>query len=104
MKLRLILLLTFVLLTITKDERWLSVSEVSERFGIPIQTLYDWRRRRYGPRGVRMGRVVRVAESGCLRSGRSGCVLGRGRMPAPGGRNRVPRSGVSRACVGFPQL
>ena len=41
------------------DERWLSIGEVSERFGMPVQTLYDWRRRGYGPRAVRLGRGER---------------------------------------------
>lgn len=41
------------------DERWLTIGELSERFSVPVQTLYDWRQRSYGPRAVRLGRGER---------------------------------------------
>jgi predicted DNA-binding transcriptional regulator AlpA len=59
MRLRLLVLLTSVMLTAAAGERWLSITELAERWGMPVQTLYDWRKRRYGPQGVRLGRGVR---------------------------------------------
>jgi Helix-turn-helix domain len=37
------------------DEIWLDISELSARLNIPVETLRDWRKRRYGPPGVRFG-------------------------------------------------
>lgn len=33
--------------------------EVSEYYGVPVQTLYVWRHRGIGPRGSKVGRHVR---------------------------------------------
>jgi predicted DNA-binding transcriptional regulator AlpA len=59
MRLRLLFLFMLALLSAAADERWLSMSELAERFGMPIQTLYDWKRRGYGPKAVRLGRGPR---------------------------------------------
>ena len=40
-------------------ERLLTITELSEMLGIPIDTLYGWRHRGEGPRGYRIGRHVR---------------------------------------------
>lgn len=40
-------------------ERLLTVSDVSEMLGIPVDTLYGWRHRGQGPQGYRVGRHVR---------------------------------------------
>ena len=40
-------------------ERLLTINELSEMLGIPIDTLYGWRHRGEGPQGYRIGRHVR---------------------------------------------
>jgi excisionase family DNA binding protein len=35
------------------------VKEVAEYLGVPVQTVYQWRTKDYGPPGVRVGRYVR---------------------------------------------
>jgi excisionase family DNA binding protein len=35
------------------------VKEVAEYLGVPEQTLYQWRTRRYGPPGRRVGKYVK---------------------------------------------
>lgn len=37
----------------------LSVDDLSEVLGVPVNTLYQWRCKGYGPRGLRMGKYVR---------------------------------------------
>ena len=36
-----------------------TVEEVAEFYGIPVQTLYQWRHRRIGPRAAKVGRHLR---------------------------------------------
>lgn len=45
-------------------ERLLTISELSEMLGIPVDTLYGWRHRGQGPQGYRVGRHVRYRRSG----------------------------------------
>lgn len=33
--------------------------QVAEHLGVPVSTLYQWRTRGVGPRGIRVGRHVR---------------------------------------------
>jgi len=40
-------------------ERLLTVHEVAEMLGVPVQTIYQWRQKSYGPRGVRVGKHLR---------------------------------------------
>ena len=40
-------------------ERLLTVNDLSEMLGIPVDTLYGWRHRGQGPQGYRVGRHVR---------------------------------------------
>lgn len=40
-------------------ERLLTLVELSEMLGIPVDTLYGWRHRGEGPQGYRIGRHVR---------------------------------------------
>jgi excisionase family DNA binding protein len=40
-------------------ERLLTVQELAEYLGVPVATLYQWRHRREGPPGFRVGRHVR---------------------------------------------
>lgn len=44
-------------------ERLLTISELSEMLGIPVDTLYGWRHRGQGPQGYRVGRHVRYRRS-----------------------------------------
>ncbi len=44
-------------------ERLLTLSEVADYIGVPLQTLYGWRSRGEGPRGIRCGKHVRVHRS-----------------------------------------
>jgi len=37
----------------------MTIHDLSDYLGIPVNTLYQWRSKHYGPRGVRMGRYVR---------------------------------------------
>lgn len=41
------------------DNRLLSAEELAEYLGVPKATLYQWRYRREGPRGFRVGRHIR---------------------------------------------
>lgn len=40
-------------------ERLWTVQDVADYLGVPVRTLYDWRRRDYGPRARRVGRYLR---------------------------------------------
>ncbi len=41
-------------------ERLLTLPEVADHLGVPLQTVYQWRSRGDGPRGIKVGRHVRV--------------------------------------------
>ena len=41
-------------------DRLLTLPEVAEYIGVPLQTIYQWRSRGEGPRGIRCGKHVRV--------------------------------------------
>lgn len=40
------------------DRLW-SIEDLSEFLGVPVQTLYAWRKNGTGPKGIRVGRYVR---------------------------------------------
>jgi excisionase family DNA binding protein len=40
-------------------EKLWSIEEVADMLGIPTSTLYSWRTKGYGPRGMRIGKYVR---------------------------------------------
>jgi excisionase family DNA binding protein len=40
------------------DETW-GPKEVSKYLGVPVQTIYQWRTKKYGPPGRRVGKRVR---------------------------------------------
>jgi excisionase family DNA binding protein len=40
------------------DKLW-GIKDVAEYLDIPLQTLYQWRSRGYGPPGIRLGRHVK---------------------------------------------
>jgi excisionase family DNA binding protein len=41
------------------NARLMTAAEVAEHLGVPVATLYQWRYRREGPRGLRVGRHLR---------------------------------------------
>lgn len=45
------------------SERLWTITEVSTYLGVPVGTLYQWRSRRQGPRGLRVGNHVRYRPS-----------------------------------------
>ncbi|MFJ9854295.1 helix-turn-helix transcriptional regulator [Streptomyces sp. NPDC101150] len=45
--------------TRTLPEQFLTPLDLADLFGVPIETIYQWRRKRTGPRGFRAGRHVR---------------------------------------------
>ena len=40
-------------------DRLLTVEELADYLGVPVATLYQWRHRREGPPGFRVGRYIR---------------------------------------------
>lgn len=40
-------------------DRYLTPDDISELFGVPLETVYQWRRKRTGPPGFRVGKHVR---------------------------------------------
>lgn len=41
----------------------LTIEELSQYLQVPVKTLYDWRHRGLGPRGLRVGRYVRYRQT-----------------------------------------
>lgn len=48
---------------VSRLERLLSIQELSEYLGVPVETLYSWRAQRVGPPAVTVGRALRYPES-----------------------------------------
>ncbi|WP_328466724.1 helix-turn-helix domain-containing protein [Actinoplanes sp. NBC_00393] len=44
--------------TTTTDDLW-TIERTSQYLGVPVQTLYAWRKRDYGPPAGRVGRHLR---------------------------------------------
>lgn len=44
-------------------EYLLTLHDVAQRLGVPLDTLYRWRSLGHGPPGIRLGRHVRVRSS-----------------------------------------
>ncbi len=42
-----------------RDDRLLSVDDVAAYLCVPVKTLYQWRHKGIGPRGLRVGRPLR---------------------------------------------
>ncbi|CAM5700642.1 hypothetical protein SALBM135S_04568 [Streptomyces alboniger] len=40
-------------------DRYLTPTDLSDLLGIPVETVYQWRRKHTGPRGFRVGRHLR---------------------------------------------
>ncbi|MBQ0986208.1 helix-turn-helix domain-containing protein [Streptomyces sp. WAC 00631] len=39
--------------------RYLTPIDLADLLGVPVETVYQWRRKRTGPRGFRVGRHLR---------------------------------------------
>lgn len=40
-------------------ERFLTPADLAQLLGVPVETVYQWRRKRTGPTGFRVGRHLR---------------------------------------------
>ncbi|MFE0539101.1 helix-turn-helix domain-containing protein [Streptomyces nigra] len=40
-------------------DRYLTPDDIADMFGVPLETVYQWRRKRTGPPGFRIGKHVR---------------------------------------------
>ncbi|MFF6957400.1 helix-turn-helix domain-containing protein [Streptomyces sp. NPDC008317] len=40
-------------------DRYLTPDDITELFGVPLETVYHWRKKRTGPPGFRVGKHVR---------------------------------------------
>ncbi|QEU95167.1 helix-turn-helix transcriptional regulator [Streptomyces kanamyceticus] len=48
-------------------DRYLAPVDLADLLGVPIETIYQWRRKHTGPRGFRVGRHLRYdPEDVCL--------------------------------------
>ncbi|HEV3365538.1 MAG TPA: helix-turn-helix domain-containing protein [Acidimicrobiia bacterium] len=45
------------------DDHLMTIEEVGAYLQVPVKTLYDWRHKGCGPRGMRVGRYVRYRRS-----------------------------------------
>lgn len=45
------------------DQQLMTLPDVAEYLGVPLQTLYAWRSRGDAPRGIKVGKHVRVRRS-----------------------------------------
>jgi excisionase family DNA binding protein len=48
-----------MIMTLDVGERLMSITDLSEMFGVPIPMLYRWRHKGEGPVGYRIGRHVK---------------------------------------------
>ncbi|MGW5613195.1 helix-turn-helix domain-containing protein [Streptomyces sp. NPDC003877] len=40
-------------------DRYLTPDDIADMFGVPLETVYQWRRKRTGPPGFRVGKHLR---------------------------------------------
>ncbi|MEU6448191.1 helix-turn-helix domain-containing protein [Streptomyces sp. NPDC046979] len=40
-------------------DRYLNPEDIAEIFGVPVETVYQWRKKRIGPPGFRIGKHLR---------------------------------------------
>ncbi|MEV6994489.1 helix-turn-helix domain-containing protein [Streptomyces sp. NPDC093228] len=46
-------------LTAGLPDRYLTPNDIADVFGVPVETVYQWRKKRTGPPGFRIGRHLR---------------------------------------------
>lgn len=51
----------------TENEKFLTMQGLAERYGVALQTVRGWRVDGYGPKGFKVGRLVRYPLSECIR-------------------------------------
>ncbi|MGP3771836.1 helix-turn-helix domain-containing protein [Streptomyces sp. SDT5-1] len=44
-------------------DRYLTPDDIAEIFGVPLETVYQWRKKRTGPPGFRIGKHLRYDPS-----------------------------------------
>lgn len=44
---------------------YLSPEALAQRYNVPLSTIYQWRTKGYGPKGVKIGRHVRYPLAEC---------------------------------------
>ena len=49
------------------EEQLLTVEELAELLRVPVRSVYVWRRKGVGPRGIRIGKYVRYRSSDVAR-------------------------------------
>lgn len=49
--------------TVQRLEKLIGVEELAELLGVPVRTVYSWRSRGVGPRGIRVGGAVKYEPS-----------------------------------------
>lgn len=47
------------MVTTTASEALWSVADVARFLGVPVETVYQWRKKHYGPPAARVGRYLR---------------------------------------------
>lgn len=43
------------------NDEWLGPDDLAAEFKVPVGTIYQWRSKHYGPKGIRVGRHVRYS-------------------------------------------
>lgn len=41
------------------ESKFLTIQELADELQVPVKTIYDWRYRRVGPPGIKVGRSIR---------------------------------------------
>lgn len=49
------------------EDQFLSMQDVADRYGVKLQTVRGWRMTGYGPRGFKVGNLVRYPLTECQR-------------------------------------
>lgn len=49
------------LVTVTTNEDWLTTDELAAELKVSPETIRDWRKKRSGPQGVKIGQAVRYS-------------------------------------------
>lgn len=44
---------------VNKPDRLWSIHQLADYLGVPVATIYQWRGKRYGPSGLRIGKHLR---------------------------------------------
>lgn len=50
----------------TENEKFLTMQDLADRYGVALQSVRAWRVDGYGPKGFKVGRLVRYPLSACI--------------------------------------